>query len=228
MIRLALACFVLMLFLHLLAVLIVWLVWRKLPKFKEVVWLLLAQSLAMFLFFAWFTRADAADLPADPVQRVSIRALRGDFGKLQNWQHKAYKYALAQDAKINGLAFLTHYTPREGFYRGKAVRWGMGCSERVAAAIMIDRAWYGGLPLSKRDRPGLDRSRQVWTGDYILVELPSGWQMRQILDTGAMWNLPKARKKGCNIWLDFWTDRESLRMKSWKCQFAVIRAYRTW
>ncbi len=170
----------------------------------------------------------AADLPADPVQRVAKKALAGEFGVLEQWQHNAYTYALAQKATVSGTAWVTHYTPREGFYRGKAVRWGQGCSERVAAAIMIDRSWYGGLPLGKRDRPGLDRSRQVWTGDYILVELPTGWQVRQILDTGAMWNLPMARRKGSDIWLDFWTDKESLRMKSWQCQFAVIHAYKTW
>lgn len=38
-----------------------------------------------------------------------------------------------------GRAWLTHYTPKEGFYRGKPVRWGYGCSERVAAMIMVDR-----------------------------------------------------------------------------------------
>ena len=170
----------------------------------------------------------AADMPADPVQRVATKALAGAYGELEDWQHKAYTYALAQNAQISGVAWLTHYTHWEGFYRGKAVRWGQGCSERVAAAIMIDRAWYKGLPVDKRDRPGLDLSRQVWTGDYILTKLPTGWQMRQVLDTGAMSNLPIARRKGCEIWIDHWTDDEALRMKSWHCPFAVIRAYRTW
>ena len=170
-----------------------------------------------------------ADLPADPVQRVADKALGGVYGELEDWQHKAYTYALAQNAQISGVAWLTHYTPWEGFYRGKAVRWGQGCSERIAAAIMIDRAWYKGLPADKRDRPGLDLSRQVWTGDYILVKLPMGWQVRQILDTGAMSNLPIARnREGCDIWIDFWTDKESLRLKSGHYPFAVIRAYRTW
>lgn len=169
-----------------------------------------------------------AALPTDPAQRVAEKALAGQFGKLEHWQKKAYRYALAQDAHISGIAWVTHYTPREGFYRGKAVRWGQGCSERVAAAIMIDRAWYRGLPANERDRPGLDLSRQVWTGDYVLVDLPTGWQVRQILDTGAMNNLLIARRKGCDIWIDHWTDKESLRMKSWHCPFAVIRAYRTW
>ena len=155
-------------------------------------------------------------LPDDVIARVAVKAILGFFGELSDWQEKAYEHALAQGATVNGRAWVTHYGPPR-FYRGKSVRWGMGCSERVAAAIMIDRAWYGGLPLGKRDRPGLDRSRQVWTGDYILVELPTGWQMRQILDTGAMWNLPKARSKGCDIWLDLWTDVWSERNETWHC-----------
>lgn len=163
-----------------------------------------------------------------PVMKVAQKALAGEFGELADWQQNAYNFALVQETDIKGLAWVTHYTPDEGFYRGKAVRWGQGCSERIAAAIMIDRAWYKGLRLGQRSRTGLDMSRDVWVGDYVLIKLSTGWEMRQVLDTGAMYNLPAARSKGCRIWLDRWTDDESLRNVTWNCPYTVIRAYRTW
>jgi len=153
------------------------LIWKFWPPLREV-WPIIVLVWVVLCGMCIEAKAHAA-LPADPVQRVAAKALRGDYEELEAWQHKAYTYALAQNAQVSGVAWLTHYTPWEGFYRGNAVRWGQGCSERIAAAIMIDRAWYKGLPTDKRDRPGLDLSRQVWTGDYILTKLPTGWQVRR-------------------------------------------------
>lgn len=155
-------------------------------------------------------------------QIVARKALRGDFRPLQDWQQRGYECLAVHGAK-EASVWITHYTPKEGFKRGAGVRWGQGCSERVGAAIMIDRRWFNGLPPGKRNRHGLDLSRMVWTGDYILLDIPAdpkhglagGYELRQILDTGAMSNLSFARRKHANIWVDRWTDNERLRNVSW-------------
>ena len=45
---------------------------------------------------------DGKELSANPVQRVAQKALKGEYGNLEDWQYKAYKYALAQEADISG------------------------------------------------------------------------------------------------------------------------------
>lgn len=106
-------------------------------------------------------------LPKDPCQRLASKALRGDYGKLNVRQRKAYELLLAQgltEADI-GLALATAYGPWEGYDYGEGTAYGYGCSDLTLAANAIPAHWY------------------------ILVERrPGQWQVRQIQDTGASWN----------------------------------------
>ncbi len=139
--------------------------------------------------------------PANPIRRVAQKALRGDFGKLKPWQHKAYKYALAQDVTVSGRAWVTTYGPWAGFARGEGCAYGYGCSESTAAANAIPGHYY------------------------VLVELPKGWEVRRIEDRGAAWNDRIARRKGTELWIDRWVvKRDATRI----CRYATIRAYKTW
>jgi len=54
-------------------------------------------------------RAACADLPKDPFQRTAIRALRGDFGKLQEWQREGYQRGLDQGATATYRFHATYY-----------------------------------------------------------------------------------------------------------------------
>ena len=171
----------------------------------------------------------AAELPANPVQCVAEKALRGDY-PLERWQHKAYTLAAAQGVQLMpGQAWVTGYTPREGFYRGKPVRWGYGCSERVCAMIMVDRDSQTRKWPDSRWRGG-----KVWTGYYILIELtPGQFEMRQVLDTGSKRNLPRAYGKGLATWIDRWVDdkvpsQSKARRLSYHSRYAIIRSEKTW
>ena len=144
---------------------------------------------------------DGKQLPANPVQRVAQKALKGEYGNLEDWQYKAYKYALAQDADIDGVAWVTSYGPWEGFRFGEACAFGYGCSDSTAAANLIPSHYY------------------------VLIELPDGWEVRRIEDRGAKRNDLLARRKGAQVWIDRWVRRNE---GSYITRYASIRAFKTW
>jgi len=199
------------------------------PVWEFILWGIVPWVLFGFFLGLLVRIADAAELPAD-VQRVAEKALRGEFGELEDWQHKAYTLALEQRVQLMpGRAWVTGYTPSEGFYRGKPVRWGFGCSERVCAMIMVDRdSQTRKWPDSKW------RGGKVWTGYYILIELsPGRFEMRQVLDTGSKRNLQRAYSKGLVTWIDRWVDDtlpafKKAKRLTYHSRYAIIRAEKTW
>jgi len=144
---------------------------------------------------------DGKQLPANPIQRVAHKALKGEYGKLEAWQYKAYEYALAQEADVNGVAWVTSYGPWEGFMFGEACAFGYGCSDSTAAANLIPSHYY------------------------VLIELPDGWEARRIEDRGAKRNDFLARRKGAQVWIDRWVRTNE---GSYLTRYASIRAFKTW
>ncbi|HOQ98187.1 MAG TPA: hypothetical protein PLJ35_05145 [Anaerolineae bacterium] len=126
----------------------------------------------------------AQDLPTDPLQRCATKALAGHFGKLAPWQAAGYTLALGGKTSVK-LAWITTYYPQEGFWRGKGCRWGIGTSERVAAANLLPAKTY------------------LW-----ITNPP---HLRQVWDTGAKWNDRVARRKGADLWVDLWVPRPGWR-----------------
>ena len=121
------------------------------------------------------------DLPEDAFQRCATKALRGDYGTLEEWQRVGYTQALAH-TPVKRLAWVTSYYPSEGFPRGQGTRWGYGVNERCAAA---------------NELPGFSF---VWT---------PATGIRQVLDTGADSNDRRARsREGASHWCDFWEARK--------------------
>jgi len=147
------------------------------------------------------TDGDGQQLPANPVHRVAQKALKGEYGKLEDWQYKAYKYALAQKADIDGLAWVTSYGPWEGFMFGEACAFGYGCADSTAAANLIPPHYY------------------------VLIELPDGWEVRRVEDCGSKRNDFLARRKGAELWIDRWVRRNE---GSYITRYASIRAFKTW
>lgn len=144
---------------------------------------------------------DRKELPENPIQRVAHKALKGEYGNLEDWQYKAYKYALAQEASVNGVAWVTSYGPWEGFMFGEACAFGYGCSDSTAAANLIPSHYY------------------------VLIELPDGWEARRIEDCGAKRNDFLARRKGAQVWIDRWVRTNE---GSYLTRYASIRAFKTW
>jgi hypothetical protein len=141
------------------------------------------------------------DSAQNPVLQVARKALSGEFGPLKRWQYKAYKYALAQEADVEGEAWVTVFGPWEGFLRGEACAYGYACSESTAAANAIPGHYY------------------------VLIELPSGWEVRRIEDRGAARNDTIAKRRGAEVWIDRWVaSSQSSRV----CRYATIRAFKTW
>lgn len=123
----------------------------------------------------------ASDLPDDPFQRCAVKAVRGDYGAIEEWQRVGYQRGIDIGA-TQRRAWVTTYFPEEGFPRGQMCRWGYPVSERVAASNRLPARTF------------------VWhpkTG------------IRQVLDTGAKSNDSRADRMGADLWCDFWEPRRN-------------------
>ena len=134
---------------------------------------------------------DPAALPDDPFQRCAVKALRGDYGTLADWQRRGYQAGLAAGVTVQGTATVTTYYPQEGFPRGQATRSGAGVCEKHAACL-------------RREWPRL-------RGSYVWVQPTTNSQgrlvggLRQIMDTGANSNHRRfGTRMGSDRWLDYW------------------------
>jgi len=152
-----------------------WLLWRNLPRLKHIA--LLAFMVWLVLLLTVVIPCNAAELPADVVYRqVATKALDGRFGPLEPWQRQGYEklLRLCSSATNNRkgitrkMAWITVYNEHDkGCNRWTAS--GREVSHRVAA--MIDKPW----------------------GTWVLVDLPEGYQLRQVFDTGSRRNIWRAQ-----------------------------------
>jgi len=157
--------------------------------------------------------AEPAELPADPCQRVAVKALAGEFGELLPWQATAYRLLAENGPARQGKAYVTHYTPPR-FKRGQGTRWGWGCTEGCWAANKLPGYWY------------------------VLVQHPSSgfWEMGWIRDTGASWNDSRWKRVGrerygveVDLWLDRWHPSPKMANVSWPgAEYVAISAQNTW
>jgi hypothetical protein len=53
------------------------------------------------------------------------------------------------------------------------------------------------------------RREQAKPFDFVLVSLPAGYQLRQVLDTGSKANLRRARARGATHWVDLAVNRRT-------------------
>jgi len=133
------------------------------------------------LLIAALTAAPAHALPTCPAQRAATKALRGDFGKLADWQRTGYTKLLTGGAERTLV--LTAYWPGEG-------RDGQ-----------IDCT---GRPLT----PGAMASNKIPQGSYVF--LPSWGRLFRIVDRGAKRNdNHRACRSSGGVWADVWLKRPS-------------------
>jgi len=143
---------------------------------------LLLLALLLIVIAVSVSGGDLSQNRDDPAKRCAIKALRGEFGRLKEWQRQGY-LSIANGDVTYAKAWITTYYPSEGFYRGKETRWGIGCSERVAAANKLPPK------------------------TYILIPAKGGYILRQVWDTGAKKNDAIAIRKGADFWVDVWEER---------------------
>ena len=129
------------------------------------------------------TSEAGALLPDNPMEACAIRALRGDFGKLAEWQRVGFSRLLENGARRR-VAWITHYWTGE-----PGVNSTTASSRRVetgrTAAMLEPRS---GMPY----------------GTFVLVDLPAGYQLRQVWDTGSKRNAGRAQRKGAHTWIDLY------------------------
>jgi len=121
-----------------------------------------------------------AGLPSDPFQRTAVRALRGDFGQLSDWQRAGYEAGIRAGTRATRTIWLTGYYATEGS-SGRTDCQGRRCTLRTAAANRVPQGWY------------------VWTE----------YGIRQVTDRGAKSNDRYAARKGADLWVDYWYPRAS-------------------
>ena len=119
--------------------------------------------------------------------QVAKKALAGDFGVLEDWQRQGYTKLLYLDKPpTKKLAWVTVYNencPGCNFTTASGRR----VSHRVAA--MIDQLW----------------------ATWVLVDLPEGYQLRQVFDTGSRRNIGRAQSKGAATWIDLYYSPVMMR-----------------
>ena len=118
---------------------------------------------------------------------VCEKALRGDFGKLAPWQVEGYK-VIAEHRAVRKLAWITHYATGE---------------PEVGTLTASGRRVESGRTLAMLDVP---------FGTFVLLDLPSGFTLRQVWDRGSRANLPRARRKGAQTWCDVYRHTRSRRI----------------
>jgi len=119
---------------------------------------------------------------SDPFRACAVKALRGDYGELKDWQRTAYQHGLDQGVTVRGTAWVTHYWPAEG-RDGQVDCRGNRCTSDIVAA---NRLPYGTV---------------VW------LEAGPICGLRIVKDRGAKRNDRQAERYGAGLWIDRWNPR---------------------
>jgi len=127
--------------------------------------------------------SEAGALPDDPLQACARKALRGDFGKLAEWQRVGFSRLLENGARKR-VAWITCYWTGEP-----------GVNSTTASGRRVERGRTAAM-LEPRD--GMPY------GTFVLVSLPAGYQLRQVWDTGSRRNRGRAEGKGAQTWIDLY------------------------
>jgi len=124
-----------------------------------------------------------ADLPDDPFRRCAVKALRGDYGTLADWQRQAYEWGLARGLRVppENRAKVTSYGPWEP------------CGKYTASGEAVSLRWVS------VDPKHVPLGTLIWTP----------WGLRYAMDTGAAVKVAgQYLREGENQNLDYFTEHE--------------------
>lgn len=124
-----------------------------------------------------------------PARLYAAEALNGKHGKLEEWQRVGYTRIL-QNGVRRERAWVTHYWTGEPGV-GTVTASGRRVEAGRTAAMLEPRKRFGGMPYGK----------------FVLIRLASGWELRQVWDTGSTRNKHRAAELGCSTWVDLYTKR---------------------
>jgi len=164
-----------------------------LPVWEFIIWGIAPWLLSGFCLGLLVSNAYPAELPSNPVQRVAYKAVVLEAWDLELWQRQGYE-KLLRVTPIEKLAWITVYNedcPGCNFTTASGRR----VSHRVAA--MIDQPW----------------------ATWVLVDLPEGYQLRQVMDTGSRRNIWRAqnpekcgsKRPPAQTWIDLYYSPAAMR-----------------
>jgi len=168
-----------------------------LPFWEFIVWGIVPWLLSGFCLGLLVSNAYPAELPDDPVQRIATKVLRGDCPSEQ-WQRQGYE-KLLRVTPTEYQAWITNYSHTDpGCNRVTAS--GRKVSQRVAA--MIDQPW----------------------ATWVLIDLPEGYELRQVFDTGSRRNIWRAQ----NPPRDKHGGLVRLPAETWVDRYLPYRSFDSW
>ena len=127
------------------------------------------------------TGSQTQPLPTDLFQACAVKALRGDFGTLRQWQKDAYQSGLARNLTANRRAKVTCYGPFE--------------PNRISGGPY---AWLGNTRVTLNDahcasNPEIPKGSIIWTD----------WGLRFVVDRGGAVKLYNC-ERGETADFDYW------------------------
>lgn len=125
-------------------------------------------------------------LPRDPIERTAARAINGDFGPLPEWKRVGWQRVLDHGTEAAQTAWITNYWTGEP---------GVGTVCASGRSVEVGRT---AAMLHHSGR----RLRSGEFGAFYVLELPSGYELRQVWDTGSPANKGRARRRGAETWID--------------------------
>ena len=140
----------------------------------------------------------AAELPTNPVQRVAYKAVVLEAWDLELWQRQGYE-KLLRVTPIEKLAWITVYNEYDAGCN-RVTASGRKVSQRVAA--MIDQPW----------------------ATWVLIDLPEGYELRQVFDTGSRRNIWRAQ----NPPRDKHGGLVRLPAETWVDRYLPYRSFDSW
>jgi len=141
-------------------------------------------------------------LPLDDFQRAAIKALRGDYGELTDWQRDGYTWGLAQGVLANRLAKVTAY----------GYKWE---STAMAGGVWTASGAYVNLR-GVAANPELPFGTLIWTEQGLrYVTDRGGWVKVGRAFVHGRWKQVTSSRETANLDYYTWGPVETIRETPW-------------
>lgn len=142
----------------------------------------------------------------DPLKRAAAKALGDAYGPLRDWQRVGWQSVMDQGTCPGQVAWVTNYWTGEP-----------GVGTVCASGRQVETGRTAAM-LHNSGR----RLRTGEFGYYVVISFPTGYELRQVWDTGSPRNAARARKKGAETWIDRYVSRRDGR--TWIRPIYIVRS----